>query len=73
MLTGPSDAADLDTLIQKSSALTDAVTGNDLRIGASGGRVTLTLTALKAPTRWNTSRIGDLTPSTPATAVRISR
>ena len=42
MLTGPSDAADLDTLIQKSSALTDAeVPITTSRVGVSGGRRTI--------------------------------
>ena len=42
MLTGPSDAADMDTLIQKASA-TDRCrsSDNDRRVGVSGGRVSL--------------------------------
>ena len=72
MLAGPSDAADQDTLIQKSSALTD-----DEVPGASASRVSpvdesrSTLAGSKeAFARWNAS-IGDLTTFNPGSGAWI--
>ena len=72
MLTGPSDAADLDTLIQKSSALTDAevptataawVSPVDAsRSALAGSKV--------ASGRWNAG-IGDLTVHNPGNGAWI--
>ena len=66
MLAGPSDAADLDTLIQKSSSLTDAEVPTTTSAWVSPVDVSRsTLGGSKADSaRWNTS-IGDLTTFNP--------
>ena len=72
MLAGPSDAADLDTLIQKSSALTDdEVPGTSAAwvSPADGSRSTLA-GSKEASARWNAA-IGDLTTFNPGSRAWI--
>ena len=72
MLTGPSDAADLDTLIQKASALTDAevpITTSAWVSPVDGAR-TATAGSKAASARWN-SGIGDLTAHSPGNGAWI--
>ena len=66
MLAGPSDAADLDTLIQKSSAMTDAEvpTTTSAWVSPVDGSRSALAGAKVASGRWN-SGIGDLTAFTP--------
>ena len=66
MLAGPSDAADLDTLIQKSSAMTDAEvpTTTSAWVSPVDGSRSATGGSKVASDRWNTS-IGDLTNFNP--------
>ena len=72
MLTGPSDAADLDTLIQKSSALTDdEVPGGSAAWVSPVDVSRSTLAGSKeASARWNTA-IGDLTTFNPGNGAWI--
>ena len=72
MLTGPSDAADLDTLIQKSSALTDAEvpTTTSAWVSPVDGARSATAGAKVASGRWNTA-IGDLTTFNPGNGAWI--
>ena len=62
MLTGPSDAADLDTLIQKSSAMTDTEVPTTTAAWVSPVDASRTATAgsKAASARWNAG-VGDLT------------
>ena len=72
MLTGPSDAADLDALIQKSSALTDDQVPTTTAAWVSpvdASRSTLA-GAKVASERWNAS-IGDLTAFSPGNGAWI--
>ena len=72
MLTGPSDAADLDTLIQKSSALTDDQVPTTTAAWVSpvdASRSTLA-GAKAASARWNTA-IADLTTNNPGSGAWI--
>ena len=73
MLTGPSDAADLDTLIQKSSALTDDQVPTTTAAWVSP--VDASRSALAgskvASERWNAS-IGDLTTFNPGNGAWIA-
>ena len=66
MLTGPSDAVDMDTLIQKSSGLTDAQVPSEAVAWVSpvDGSRSATAGAKTASGRWNTA-IGDLTAFNP--------
>ena len=66
MLAGPSDAADLDTLIKKSSAMTDAEvpTTTSAWVSPVDGSRSALAGAKVASGRWN-SGIGDLTAFTP--------
>ena len=66
MLTGPSDAVDMDTLIQKSSGLTDAQVPSEAVAWVSpvDGSRSATAGAKTASGRWNTA-IGDLTTFNP--------
>ena len=66
MLTGPSDAADMDLLIQKSSALTDAEvpTTTSAWVSPVDASRSATAGAKVASGRWN-SGIGDLTAFSP--------
>ena len=66
MLTGPSDAADLDTLIQKASALTDAEvpTGVSAWVSPVDASRSALAGSKAASGRWN-SGIGDLTAFSP--------
>ena len=66
MLTGPSDAEDLDTLIQKSSALTDAEvpTTTAAWVSPVDGSRSATAGSKVASGRWNAG-IGDLTNFSP--------
>ena len=66
MLAGPSDAADLDTLIQKSSALTDADVPTTTSAWVSPVDVSRSTLAgsKEASARWNAA-IGDLTTFNP--------
>ena len=66
MLTGPSDAADLDTLIQRASAMTDAEVPITTAAWVSpvDGARSATAGAKVASGRWNTA-IGDLTAFNP--------
>lgn len=69
MLDGPSDAADMDTLIKKSSAMTDAEvpTTTSAWVSPVDGSRSATAGAKAASARWN-SGIGDLTAFTPGNA-----
>ena len=72
MLTGPSDAATLDTLIQKSSALTDDQVPTTTAAWVSpvdASRSTLA-GAKAASARWNTA-IADLTTNNPGSGAWI--
>ena len=72
MLTGPSDATDRDTLIQKSSALTDDQVPTTTSAWVSpvdASRSTLA-GAKVASGRWNAS-IGDLTTNNPGNGAWI--
>ena len=73
MLTGPSDAADLDTLIQKSSGLTDAQVPSEAVAWVSpvDGSRSATAGAKTASGRWNTA-IGDLTAFNPGNRAWIA-
>ena len=66
MLTGPSDAADLDTLIQRASAMTDTEvpTTTSAWVSPVDGARSATAGAKTASGRWNTA-IGDLTAFNP--------
>ena len=66
MLDGPSDAADMDTLIKKSSAMTDAEvpTTTAAWVSPVDGSRSATAGAKTASARWN-SGIGDLTAFNP--------
>ena len=66
MLAGPSDAADLDTLIQRASAMTDAEVPITTAAWVSpvDGARSATAGAKTASGRWNTA-IGDLTAFNP--------
>ena len=66
MLDGPSDAEDLDTLIQKSSAMTDAEvpTTTSAWVSPVDGSRSATAGSKTASDRWNTS-IDDLTNFNP--------
>ena len=66
MLDGPSDAEDLDTLIQKSSALTEAEvpTTTSAWVSPVDGSRSATAGAKEASARWNAA-IGDLTTFNP--------
>ena len=67
MLDGPSDAADIDTLIKKASAMTDAEVPTTTAAWVSpvdGSRSALS-GAKAASTRWNAG-IGDLTAFSPS-------
>ena len=66
MLDGPSDAEDLDTLIQKSSAMTDAEvpTTTSAWVSPVDGSRSATAGAKEASARWNAA-IGDLTTFNP--------
>ena len=72
MLAGPSDAADLDTLIQKSSALTDdEVPGGSAAWVSPSDESRSTLAGSKeASARWNAA-IGDLTTFNPGNGAWI--
>ena len=72
MLAGPSDAADLDTLIQKSSALTDDEVPGGSAAWVSPVDVSIsTLGGSKADSaRWNAA-IGDLTTFNPGNGAWI--
>ena len=72
MLAGPSDAADLDTLIQKSSALTDDEVPGGSAAWVSPVDVSIsTLAGSKADSaRWNAA-IGDLTTFNPGNGAWI--
>ena len=72
MLAGPSDAADLDTLLQKSSALTDAEVPTTTSAWVSPVDVSIsTLGGSKADSaRWNAA-IGDLTTFNPGNGAWI--
>ena len=69
MLDGPSDAADMDTLIKKSSAMTDAEvpTTTAAWVSPVDGSRSATAGSKAASSRWN-SGIGDLTAFTPGNA-----
>ena len=69
MLDGPSDAADMDTLIKKSSAMTDAEvpTTTAAWVSPVDGSRSATAGSKAASARWN-SGIGDLTAFTPGNA-----
>ena len=66
MLAGPSDAADLDTLIKKSSAMTDAEvpTTTSAWVSPVDGSRSALAGAKVASGRWNAA-IGDLTANSP--------
>ena len=66
MLTGPSDAADIDLLIQKSSALTDGEvpTTTSAWVSPVDASRSATAGAKEASARWNSS-IGNLTAFSP--------
>ena len=72
MLDGPSDAEDLDTLIQKSSGLTDAQVPSEAVAWVSpvDGSRSATAGAKTASGRWNTA-IGDLTTFNPGNGAWI--
>ena len=72
MLTGPSDVADLDTLIQKASALTDAQVPTTTAAWVNPSDVSRsTLAESKtASARWN-SGVGDLTTFSPGNGAWI--
>ena len=72
MLAGPSDAADLDTLIQKSSALTDADVPTTTSAWVSPVDVSRSILAgsKEASARWNAA-IGDLTTFNPGNGAWI--
>ena len=72
MLTGPSDATDRDTLIQKSSALTDTEVPTTTSAWVSpvdASRSTLAGSKV-ASARWNAS-VGDLTANSPGNGAWI--
>ena len=73
MLTGPSDATDLDTLIQKSSAMTDAEvpTTTSAWVSPVDGSRSATAGSKVASDRWN-SGIGDLTNFNPGNGAWIT-
>ena len=72
MLTGPSDAATLDILIQKSSAMADAEvpTTTSAWVSPVDGSRSATAGAKTASGRWNTA-IGDLTAFNPGNGAWI--
>ena len=72
MLTGPSDAADMDTLIQKSAAMTDAEvpTTTAAWVSPVDGSRSATAGAKTASGRWNAA-IGDLTAFNPGNGAWI--
>ena len=69
MLDGPSDAADIDTLIKTSSALTDAQvpTTTFAWVSPTDGERSALAGSKTASARWN-SGIGDLTAFSPGDA-----
>ena len=73
MLTGPSDAADLDTLIQRASAMTDAEVPITTAAWVSpvDGARSATAGAKVASGRWN-GGIGDLTAHSPGNGAWIA-
>ena len=72
MLTGPSDAASMDLLVQKASALTDAEvpTTTSAWVSPVDGARSATAGSKAASARWNTA-IGDLTTFNPGNGAWI--
>ena len=73
MLTGPSDAADLDALIQKSSALTDTEvpTTTSAWVSPVDGARSALAGSKAASARWNAG-VGDLTAFNPGNGAWIA-